>query len=176
MIRKILCPTDLTANSRDSLAYALRLAKANNAQLIVFHATSFPSFSQYPCELEAYTQWEQFVSRFKMDQILADAERGVRNFVGARFGPESNGVVWKPAVALGEVAEEIVRGALQEEVDLIVMARCKRGPLARVFRRSIPEAVVRSALCPVLSIDATHFVSPVCGWRLPALREMFQSS
>jgi nucleotide-binding universal stress UspA family protein len=132
MIRKILCPTDLTANSRDSLAYALRLAKANNAQLIVFHATSFPSFSQYPCELEAYTQWEQFVSRFKMDQILADAERGVRNFVGARFGPESNGVVWKPAVALGEVAEEIVRGALQEEVDLIVMARCKRGPLARV--------------------------------------------
>ena len=176
MIRKILCPTDLTANSRDSLAYGLRLAKANNAQLIVFHATSFPSFSQYPCELEAYIQWEQFVSRFKMDQILADAERGVRNFVGARFGPESNGVVWKPAVALGKVAEEIVRAALQEEVDLIVMARCKRGPLARVFRRSIPEAVVRSALCPVLSIDATHFVSPVRGWRLPALREMFQSS
>jgi nucleotide-binding universal stress UspA family protein len=111
-----------------------------------------------------------------MDQILADAERGVRNFVGTRFGPESNGVVWKPAVALGKVAEEIVRAALHEEVDLIVMARCKRGPLARIFRRSISEAVVRSALCPVLSIDATHFVSPVRGWRLPALREMFQSS
>lgn len=176
MIQRILCPTDLTENSRDSVAYALRLAKENGAQLIVFHATSFPSLSQYPCELEPYYQWEQLVSEFKMDQVLAHAERKVKHFVGARFGAETYGVAWEPRVALGRVSEEIVTAAFQEEVDLIVMARCKRGPLARIFRLSVPEAVGRSAPCPVLSIDATHFICPFRGWRLPLLREVFQSS
>jgi nucleotide-binding universal stress UspA family protein len=175
MIQRILCPTDLTENSQFSVAYALRLAKENGAQLIVFHATSFPSLSQYPCELEPYYQWEQLVSRFKMDQLLADAERKVRNFVGARFGVESNGVAWKPRVALGRVAAEVVVAALQEEVDLIVLARCKRGMLARVFTRSISEAVSKSAPCPVLSIDATQPIRPIGGWRVPVLREIVQS-
>ena len=176
MIQRILCPTDLTENSQDGVAYALRLAKENGAQLIVFHATSFPSLSQYPCELEPYYQWEQLVSKFKMDQVLAHAERKVKNFVGARFGAETNGVTWKPRVALGRVSEEIVMAAFQEEVDLIVMARCKRATLARIFTLSILEAVSRSAPCPVLSIDATQIICPSRGWRLPLLREVFQSS
>lgn len=172
---KILCPTDLTSNSQDSVAYALRLAKENNAEVIVFHAASFPSLSQLPSELEAYYQWEQCVARFKLDQLLVDAERRVRNFVGARFGAESDRVVWKPRVGLGEAAEEILRAALQEEVDLIVMARCKRSALARLFRRSIPEAVGSRAPCPVLSIDTTQFVGSSRSWRLPVLRGLFQS-
>jgi nucleotide-binding universal stress UspA family protein len=173
---KILCPTDLTSNSQDSVAYALRLAKENRAELIVVHAISFPSIGQLPCELEVYYQWEQYVSRFKVAELLSNAERRVRNFVGVRFGAESDRVIWRPRVALGDVAEEIVRAACQEEVDLIVMARCKRGAFARLFRRSIPEAVGRSAPCPVLSIDTTQFVGSSRSWRLPVLRGLFQSS
>jgi len=173
---RILCPTDLTANSQDSLAYALRLATENNAELIVFHAASFPSLSQLPCELEAYYQWEQCVQRFKLDQLLVDAEQRVRNFVGTRVGVESYRVVWKPKVGLGEAAQEIVRAAFQEEVDFIVMARCKRSALARLFRPSIPETVSRRAPCPVLSIDTTQFVGSSPSWRLPLLRGLFQSS
>jgi nucleotide-binding universal stress UspA family protein len=173
---RILCPTDLTSNSQDSVAYALRLAKENSAELIVIHAISFPTLSQLPCELEAYYyQWEQCLARFKVDQLIVDAERRVRNFVGTRFGAESDSVVWKPRAALGEVAEEIVRAAFQEEVDLIVMDRCKRSGLARLFRPSIPEAVGRRAPCPVLSIDTTQFVSSSRARRLPLLRGLFQS-
>jgi nucleotide-binding universal stress UspA family protein len=173
---KILCPTDLTSNSQDSVAYALRLAKENSAELIVVHAISFPSLGQLPCELEAFYQWEQCVARFKLDQLMVDAEHRVRNFVGARFGHESDCVAWKPRVGLGEVAEEIVRAALQEEVDLIVMARCKRSAFARLFGRSIPEEVSTRAPCPVLSIDTTQFVSSSRARRLPVLRGLVQSS
>jgi nucleotide-binding universal stress UspA family protein len=173
---KILCPTDLTSNSQDSVAYALRLAKENSAELIVFHAISFPTLGEFPCELEAFYQWEQCVARFRLDQLIVDAERCVRNFVGVRFGAESDRVIWRPRVALGDVAEEIVRAACQEEVDLIVMARCKRGAFARLFGRSIPEAVSRSAPCPVLSIDTTQFVSSARARRVPVLRGLFQSS
>jgi hypothetical protein len=81
MIRRILCPTDLTENSRDSVAYALRLASENAAELVIFHATGFPNYDRYFCELELYSQsqWQEWVSRFKMDQILADAERKVKS-------------------------------------------------------------------------------------------------
>ena len=69
MIQKILCPTDLTVNSMESIVYGLSLAKENRAQLIVFHSTSFPLLTQYPSyELETFHQWDQLVSRFKVDQ------------------------------------------------------------------------------------------------------------
>jgi nucleotide-binding universal stress UspA family protein len=174
--QKILCPTDLTPNSQDSVAYALWLAKENSAELIVVHAISFPTLGQMPCELEIYYQWEKCLSRFKVAKLLGNGERQVRNFVGVRFGAESDRVIWRPRVALGDVAEEIVRAACQEEVDLIVMARCKRGAVARLFRRSIPEAVSRSAPCPVLSIDTTQFVSSARAWRVPVLKGLVQSS
>ena len=91
MIRRILCPTDLTENSRDSVAYALRLAKENDAGLVIFHATVFPNCHRYFCELELYSQaqWEEWVSRFKMQQILADAERKVKSFMDAEFKAEA---------------------------------------------------------------------------------------
>lgn len=176
MIQKILCPTDLTDNSRDSVAYALRLAKENSAELIVFHAASFPSLGPYLYEVEPYYQWEQILSKFKMDQLLADAESKVKNFISVRFVAESNGVAWKPRVALGRVAEEIVTAALQEEVDLIIMARCKRGTFSRFFALSLSEAVSRNSSCPLLSIDATQIIRSSRQWRLPVLREILQNS
>lgn len=176
-MQRILCPTDLTNDSKDSVAYALRIAKENDAQLTIFHVTSFPDFSRYPCdELDAYYQWEQVISKFRMDHLLATAERQLRDFVGAKLAIESKDVAWKPRVALGKVTEEIVTAAIQENADLIVMARCKRGMFAGWFRPSIPEAVGKSAPCPVLSIDASRFVCPPRGWRVPVARELFQNS
>ena len=174
MLQKILCPTDLSESSRDSVAYAFQLAKENAAQLIVFHATSFPTVIQYPCEVEPY--WQPLVSSFKMDQVLSRAERKLKSFIGATFGSEINRVAWIPSVTLGKVSEEIVTAALKEEVDLIVMASSKRPLLARIFTAAIPDAVSRTAPCPVLLIDSTQAVSSSRVWRLPLLREGFQRS
>jgi nucleotide-binding universal stress UspA family protein len=74
------------------------------------------------------------------------------------------------------VAEEIVVAALQEEVDLIVLTRSEKGTLARLFTGSISEAVSKSAPCPVLTIDATQAVRHRRGWRVPAFREILQTS
>jgi nucleotide-binding universal stress UspA family protein len=178
MIRRILCPTDLTENSRDSVAYALRLAHENDAELVIFHATVFPDCNRYLCELELYSQsqWEEWVSRFKMQQILADAERKVKSFVEAKFKAEASGIALRPRVGLGKASEEIIAAAFQEEVDLIVMARGNRSMVARLLRSSITESVSRGAPCPVLSIDTTQFVGRSVGWRVPLLRQFFQTS
>ena len=172
MTQRILCPTDLTANSKDGVAYGLSLAKKKDAQLVIFHAASFPTLGQYPCyEPEPFYQWEQLASKFKVDHLLAEAECKVRNFVCEKLGGESNGVVWKPRVALGRVSEEIVAAAIREEVDLIVLSRRKERSLARLFTRSISETVSRDAPCPVLLIDATQFIQPSPLWRVPLLSE-----
>jgi nucleotide-binding universal stress UspA family protein len=175
MIGRILCPTDFSDSSRVSVAYALELAKENDAQVIVFHATSFPSVVPYPCEPQPYYGWEQLVSRFKVDQVLSRAERKVTNFVVTRFGAEIDGLAWRPSVALGKISEEIVAAASRDEVDLIVMAYSKRALVARIFTASIPEAVSRTAPCPVLVIDTTQVASSSRLWKLPILREGFQS-
>ena len=175
MIQSILCPSDFTESSRDSLAYALQLAKENGAQLIVFHATSFPGVFPYPCELQPDYRWEQLVSRFKMDEVLSRAERKLKNFVGKTLGAEVTRVAWKTSVALGKVSEEIVMAAFREEVDLIVMARSKRALLARIFTAGIPEVVSRSAPCPIVLVDATQVISSSRRWKLPVWREGFQS-
>lgn len=174
MIRRILCPTELTAASHDSLAYSFRLAKANDAQLIVFHATQLPTLSQYPCDMDDYFQWQQFLARFRVDHLLENAQRRLTSFVSARAA--SIAIDWKTKVALGDTAEEIVRAALQEEADVVVMHRCKTGRLAQMFRTSVSEAVGRSAPCPVLLVDAPDGARTAETWRLPVWKELLQSS
>ena len=175
MTQRVLCPTDLTDNSRDAVACAIRLVKENGAQLVIFHATSFPTPTPYAGELSPGAQWERLILEFKMDQVLTTAERRLRNFVEAGFQAELGDIVWRPKVAVGKMAEEIVAAAFQETVDLIVMGRCRKGRFARIFSANIQEAVIRSAPCPVLSVD-TRQVSYSHGWRLPLLREIVQSS
>jgi universal stress protein A len=176
MSQRILCPTDLTVNSKDGVAYGLSLAKKNRAQLIIFHATLFPHLSQYACcEVEPYYQWSQLLSKLKADQLLTEAEYRVGQFVCATFGAESSGVAWKPRVGLGRAAEEIVVAAIQEDVDLIVLSRRKKSALTRFFTRSIAETVSRNAPCPVLSIDAHQSMRPVPVWRVPVLGEIAES-
>ena len=172
MKQTILCPTDLTVNSRDGVAYGLSLAKKNDAQLIIFHVTSFPQLSQYICcEMEPYFQWPDLLSRFKLDRLLAEAEQRVGRFVCAAFSAESSTVAWKARAGLGEVAEEIVAAAIQEHAALIILSRRKKNALARIFMSSIAETVSRSAPCPVLLFDP-QAVRPAPTWRVPVLGEI----
>src|SRR5262245_7201224 len=175
MIRRILCPTNLKASSQDSVAYALRLANENNAELTIFHATSFPALHHYTCEIDDYFQWQQLACAFRLEHLLGDAERKVRHFVTARFVNESSEVEWKIKVALGNAAEEITFAAFQEEADLVVMGRSKP-KLSHLFTRNIAETVVSKVACPVLLIDTTEFVSNFRGWRLAKFRALFQNS
>ena len=173
MIQKILCPTDLTVNSMESVAYGLSLAKENRAQLIVFHSTSFPLLAQYPYdEVGPFQQWDQLVSRFKVDRLLSEAESKLKTFVHTHFRVESNTIAWRVRTALGKVAEEIVVAALKEEADVIVLARRKVRTFARLFTRSISAKVSRNAPCPVLSIGAAQIIRPPSRLRVPLLEEI----
>jgi nucleotide-binding universal stress UspA family protein len=152
LIKKILCPIDLSEDAKTGMAYAVSLAREHKAELVFFHVTRFPSWElAYPCEPNPGFQ-TCMPSRFSMDDLFQTAAGRVRNLVQASFGAEVFGLSWKATVSLGNIAREIVAEAVGQKADLIVMAKRKRGILVRLFARSISEAVSEQAPCPVLSL------------------------
>lgn len=58
---------------RKQTGYSISVAKANRAELIVFHATRFPLPAACPCEAELFCQWD-LVHKYTVEQVLKDAD------------------------------------------------------------------------------------------------------
>ncbi len=68
--------------------------------------------------------------------------------------PADADVKYEHRLALGVPADEIVRLATDEGVDLIVMASHGRTGFGRALMGSVAEQVMRHASCPVLILKA----------------------
>jgi nucleotide-binding universal stress UspA family protein len=168
-IKKILCPTDLSLNSANGIAYAHSLAYEYRAELVVFHVTRFP-----PLPLAAY--WEldslpldgRIYAPPTMEQILRQANARLDAFVNTLVDGRC-----QTRVALGKPAEEIINMALHERADLIIMAKRHMGPIRRLISPSTSEQVSRKAPCPVLSICPQKIQRPLLPKSRPAVAGSF---
>lgn len=147
-IKRILCPTDLTAESDEALRYALALARTYDAQLIAFHCERGGGDSEAG-RSEVKTLFEQALFRY-----LGPAELAAIDW--QRVVEQGN----DPGTAISEYAAE-------HGVDLIVM-RSRRRPHRAALLGSTAEAVCRMAPCPVLVMhsdqrdwvdDASHKIT-----------------
>jgi universal stress protein A len=55
-------------------------------------------------------------------------------------------------VQVGSPFQEIVRYAVEQAIDLIVIGTHGRGPIGHMLLGSVAEKVVRKAPCPVLTV------------------------
>jgi nucleotide-binding universal stress UspA family protein len=130
-IECILCPTDLSTESDEALRYAIGLARAYNAELILLHCET----GDVPVSPNAHT-----VAAEKVRQAL------VRHSGSA----DLTGLDWKSLIVTCEdVGEGISHEAALYGVDLIVM-RSRRRPYRAALLGSTAESVSRTAPCPVL--------------------------
>jgi nucleotide-binding universal stress UspA family protein len=135
-IKRILCPTDLSPYSGSAVRYALALARAHDAELVLLHCT---------------------------DTIGSDEELGLlESSLLEHVNPSDlNGSRWRAVVApADDIGEQIMTHAQRERIDLIVM-RSRRRPHRAALLGSTAESVCRSAPCPVLVMhnDEREFVS-----------------
>jgi nucleotide-binding universal stress UspA family protein len=153
LIKKILCPTDLSAATKTSMAYAISFAQENKAELVFLYVMRFSTRDPaFPAEPDP-SFYGVLGPRFSMNDLYKKIVSRVENLVLANFGREVMGLSWKVVISLGNITREIVSVAVGEKADLVIMARRKRGILGRLFSRWISEAVSDRAPCPVLTME-----------------------
>jgi nucleotide-binding universal stress UspA family protein len=148
--KRILFPTDLSEESLKALPYAIELARAFDGQIFFIYVVrpvpapeaDFGFAAAELLELEA--------------RLIRDAEQSLEGFLKGRI-PE--GINFFRLLAQGHAAEEILRAADENKVDLITMSTHGLTGWRHVAFGSVAEKVVRMAKVPVLTVSAKA-VSP----------------
>lgn len=130
-IKSILCPTDLSAESSEALRYALSLAAAHKAKLVLLYCRKPASIVDWATSSGAARTFQQLLfTHLDADELKA--------------------LDWEAAIAeADDVSDAIIKEALNRKVDLIVM-RSRRRPHAAALLGSTAEKVSQNAPCPVL--------------------------
>ncbi len=142
-LHTILVPCDFAAASAQALRWAVELAAAWEAKLLVLHV--LPVFS-LPTDLPArlllaFPQLETALVRETQTRLEAWATQNTRSTVPVDL-----------RVVLGDAWWEICKTAEREAVDLIVMGSRSDTGVPQIFLGSVAERVMRHAPCPVLVV------------------------
>jgi nucleotide-binding universal stress UspA family protein len=138
-IKKILVPVDFSENSKKILGSAGDIAGQFGASLaVVFVVQSFDDYSGFFVPHMPVAQFEE--------EMVQGAEKKMESFMADHQGVEAK-------VLVGDVAEEVVRHAKETEVDMIIMGTHGYKGFEKVMFGSVAEKVVKTAPCPVLTIN-----------------------
>lgn len=143
MFKRILFPVDLSEASPGVVPVVRTMAQKFNARVhLLFVARVLHHYA-------AMYVPDPSISRFERE-VLEGAEKRLYEFKEAHF-KECGDV--RAEVLLGEVAEEIMRYAAQEKIDLIVMGTHGRKGLDKIVFGSVADRVVKTSPVPVMVIN-----------------------
>lgn len=133
-IQRILCPTDLTADSEAALRYAATLARAYDAQLMLMY-----------CEPDSGT------AAGPVAHPAAVLDETLRRHASTT---EIDRWLWRTKIVkCDDPGDCITREASRYGADLVIM-RSRRRPHRAALLGSVAESVSRTAPCPVMVIHS----------------------
>lgn len=138
-IGRILFPTDFSEPAKEAQKYATTLAEKFGAELHVLHVVPeiiLPA-------TDSYTAWS--LPEGGMKAQLEAAEKQLQTEFGATSGV-------RRAVVVGFPIEEIMKYAVDNAIDLIVVGTHGHTGLSHLLLGSVAEKLVRLAKCPVLTV------------------------
>ena len=142
--KKILFATDFSPASDAALQYATSLARDSGATLLIAHVEELPM---------PYVGGEMYFAQPEYPNPE------IRRMLEAVVPPDKS-VRYEHRLVMGTAADDIVRLADEEHVDLIVIGTHGRTGLKRVLMGSVAEAVMRRATCPVLTLKQSDKSPP----------------
>lgn len=139
---RIVHPTDFSPASRAAFAKAVKLAKADRAELVMVHvlAPIVPTADGY-VTADLYATMEAAARRYGTKQLQKLVARARKAGVRAR------GLLLE-----GNVQDRIVAAARRQRADMIVIGTHGRTGFARFVLGSVASRVVAHAGCPVLTV------------------------
>lgn len=139
--KTILFATDFSPSSDHAFRYAISLARQSGARLILLHVIN------EPVDLRGF-----YVPHISFDQLEAEIAEGARKmmdaFVATQVTDFGN---LQTCIVPGIPYDEIIKKAVEEKADLIVMGTHGRTGLDHVLFGSTAEKVVRKSTIPVLT-------------------------
>ncbi len=138
---KIIAPTDLSKLSRAAVRYAMDMALAQGAEVVVYHVIS-----------EDGDWFDKDDALNPANALVPKQKQRLAEFVKENCAEFFGKVIHREIVEVGVPYKEIVRRAEEEKADLIVMSTHGRTGLEQVMLGSVTAKVVARATCPVLSI------------------------
>ena len=148
-IKKILCPTDFSETSAEALKYAISLARSTQSKLILMYVVNQKMFTEG-------MSLARVSSPEALGKEMADeARRRLKTIIPVE---EREGLDWETNIRSGNPAEEVIRYARENDVDMIVMGTAGHSGIERMMFGSTAEKVLRSAHCAVVSVKlpVTH--------------------
>jgi nucleotide-binding universal stress UspA family protein len=146
LFRRILCAVDFSDCSMQGLHYAMSLAQEADASLTVLHVIELP-----PQVSEVQGMMVGGAVSFQ-DYIEQAGEDGRKRLKDAVPDAVRENCRVETLLATGTPYREVLRVAAEQTSDLIVIGLHGRGPVDLLFFGSTAQQVVRSALCPVLTL------------------------
>lgn len=152
-IKKILYPTDFSADARQALNHALFLADQFGAELHMLHVLTLHNNDPYNVAYHFETL-EDLDDRLRklatsgMAELLESHRNDALNVIQVQR-KESH-----PVPAIVSYIEEA-------EIDLVVMGTRGRRGLSKMIQGSVTEETVRLATCPVLTVHSNTEETPV---------------
>jgi len=147
-VKTIVTPVDFSDNSKLIAESAVFMAGSFKATLIfLFVVQKFEDYSGFfvpqmnvpDFEQDLFRQADEKMELFCKELELYAAEQGIVEMVGK--------------VVVGDVAEQIVTFSNEQEHGLIAMGTHGYKGLEKIMFGSIADKVVKSAACPVLTIN-----------------------
>jgi nucleotide-binding universal stress UspA family protein len=157
--KRILYATDLSSASRPAFRWAVQLGRRHGAELIIVHVVFAISAYEVsligsPALCAAYEAAARRAGERTVAALVASARR--------------RGVRATGLVVQGVPGRSIPRWAASRRVDVIVMGASRRHGLRRLLFGSTPDAVIRRARCPVLTVGVGPGVRRRAGDRTAA--------
>jgi nucleotide-binding universal stress UspA family protein len=139
ILKRILCPTDLTESSAEALEAAIELAKACDASLTLVHVFEAPLYPGPP-----------FMPPVDYGPAVEKAAQAGLDAAVAATRTRLPGV--RGLLRRGRTWEEILDAAKELDASLIVMGTHGRHGLPRAILGSVAEKVVRLSPIAVLTV------------------------
>jgi nucleotide-binding universal stress UspA family protein len=141
--KKILCTTDFSEASFEAVKHAVSLARSTQSKLILIYVVNQKMLSEG-------LSLARVSSPEALGKEMADEAR--RRLKGLIPAGERDGVDWETAIRSGNPAQEVIRYAKENGVDMIVIGTAGHSGIDRMMFGSTAEKVVRGAHCSVLTV------------------------
>jgi len=146
--RRILVTTDFSETSFGALPIAVEIASHFDAELLLVHV--LPVDTPTPWDIPPYADFG--LASLPLPEYEAQVRQEVERRLAMVAAKHAQGARVRSLVGRGEAAAEICRLAVEEKVDLIVLATHGWTGWRHLVFGSVAEKVLREAPCPVLSV------------------------